>query len=72
MRHTHVSLLAELNIPLKAIMKRVGHSDAETTIKIYMHVTEKMSDNLIDKLESIDLTAPFSPPNKEKSADKTN
>lgn len=37
-----------------------------------MHVTEKMSDSLIDKLELIDLTVPFLPPNKEKSVDKTN
>lgn len=26
-RHSHISLLAELNIPVKAIMERVGHGD---------------------------------------------
>lgn len=41
-RHTHVSILAEDNIPLKAIMERVGHSDANTTLSIYNHVTKKI------------------------------
>ena len=34
-RHTLVSRLAENNVPLKAIMDRVGHADAKTTIQIY-------------------------------------
>ena len=37
-RHTLVSRLAENNVPLKAIMDRVGHADAKTTIQIYTHV----------------------------------
>ncbi|MDI7015617.1 tyrosine-type recombinase/integrase, partial [Klebsiella pneumoniae] len=37
LRHTHISLLAEMNISLKAIMKRVGHTDEKTTIKVYTH-----------------------------------
>ncbi|EUJ42183.1 tyrosine-type recombinase/integrase [Brochothrix campestris] len=54
LRHTHVSILAELNVPVKAIMDRSGHSDASTTLEIYTHVTEQMSENLIDKLDSFD------------------
>ena len=53
-RHTHVSLLAEKNIPLKSIMDRVGHSDMETTTKIYTHVTDKMKERVIEELNSID------------------
>lgn len=52
-RHTHISLLVEMNISLKAIMKRVGHTDEQTTIKVYTHVTEKMDKLLIEKLENI-------------------
>ena len=52
-RHTHISLLVEMNISLKAIMKRVGHTDEKTTIKVYTHVTEKMDKLLVEKLESI-------------------
>ena len=52
-RHTHISLLVEMNISLKAIMKRVGHTDEKTTIKVYTHVTEKMDKLLVEKLDSI-------------------
>lgn len=53
LRHSHISLLAELGIPVKAIMDRVGHSDADTTLKIYTHVTENMKTNIVEKLNSI-------------------
>ncbi|MGM0253124.1 hypothetical protein IGJ99_000678 [Enterococcus sp. AZ095b] len=49
-RHSHISLLAELNIPVKAIMERVGHSDTDTTLKIYTHVTKKTKANLVEVL----------------------
>ncbi|EJO9581419.1 TPA: site-specific integrase [Staphylococcus aureus] len=52
-RHTHISLLVEMNISLKAIMKRVGHIDEKTTIQVYTHVTEKMDRELTQKLENI-------------------
>ncbi|MFS8949302.1 tyrosine-type recombinase/integrase [Streptococcus australis] len=52
-RHTLVSRLAENNVPLKAIMSRVGHSDSRTTNKIYTHVTKKMDDNILDLLDSL-------------------
>lgn len=41
-RHTHISLLAEANVPLKAIMERVGHNEPRTTLAIYTHVTDEM------------------------------
>lgn len=53
LRHTHISLLVEMNISLKAIMKRVGHTDEKTTIKVYTHVTEKMDRELDRKLEKL-------------------
>lgn len=53
LRHTHISMLAELNIPLKAIMDRVGHMDAKTTLNIYTHVTDKTKKEIISKLNSI-------------------
>ena len=51
LRHTHVSILAELNIPIKAVMDRLGHTDASTTLEVYTHVTEKMKTSLIKKLD---------------------
>ena len=54
-RHSHISLLAELGIPLTAIMDRVGHSDSKTTLEIYSHVTQKMVAHISSKLEKIKL-----------------
>lgn len=51
-RHTLVSRLAENKVPLKAIMERVGHSDAKTTIQIYTHVTKKMKTEITSILEN--------------------
>lgn len=52
-RHTHISLLAELGIPLKAIMARVGHNDPRTTLEIYSHVTENMQNDIVKKLNTM-------------------
>lgn len=52
-RHTHISILAELNIPLKVIMERVGHNNPNTTLKIYTHVTENMKNELKEKLNAL-------------------
>lgn len=51
-RHTHISILAELGIPLKAIMQRVGHNDPATTLSIYTHVTQHMKNDIVEKLNS--------------------
>lgn len=47
--------LAEMVIPLKVTMDRVGHNDHNTTLKIYSHVAEKMSKELVNKLENINI-----------------
>lgn len=51
LRHTNISVMASLGIPLKAIMQRVGHSDYRTTLQIYTHVNQKMEEDAISKLE---------------------
>ncbi|MGV2875341.1 site-specific integrase [Macrococcus capreoli] len=53
LRHTHISLLAQENVPLKAIMERVGHHDPTTTTAIYTHVTQNMHDKTRVLLENI-------------------
>ena len=46
LRHTHVSLLAETKkVSLTDIQDRLGHSNSQTTRKIYLHVTEKSKIN---------------------------
>lgn len=54
LRHTHISFLAELNVPIKVVMDRVGHTDSTTTLQVYTHVTNKMKSSLKEKIESID------------------
>ena len=46
-RHTHASLLFESgNMSIKAVQHRLGHSDIQTTMNIYTHVTQLQKDNL--------------------------
>lgn len=44
-RHTHCSLLFEAGVPMKDVMERLGHSDIQTTMNIYTHVTQASKDN---------------------------
>ncbi len=53
LRHSHISLLVEMNIPIKAIMERVGHSDEKMILQIYSHVTENMQSSLLMKLNDL-------------------
>lgn len=54
-RHTHISLLSELGIPLKAIMERVGHRKPEVTLSIYTHVTNEMKNKVVEKLNEVEI-----------------
>ena len=56
-RHTHISLLAEKQTPLKTIMARVGHNEPKTTLSIYTHVTDAMKQQEKQILDSIDIMA---------------
>lgn len=49
-RHTHVSKLAELGVPLYIIQNRVGHADSETTREIYLHVTQTAKEKWDDTI----------------------
>lgn len=51
LRHSHISLLTELGVPVKTIMERVGHKDEKTTLQIYTHVTKQMENEIEDKLD---------------------
>lgn len=53
LRHSHITFLAEKGVPLNAIMHRVGHSNAKTTLEIYSHVTSDMEDKAIKELNNI-------------------
>jgi len=49
LRHTHASILAEQDVSLDAIMRRLGHKSSKVTKDIYIHVTKKRKEK--DRLE---------------------
>lgn len=53
MRHTHASLLAENDFPLKYTMDRLGHTNPKTTLKIYTHISEKLQKKGQEKLNNL-------------------
>jgi len=55
LRHSHISMLIEMGLPLRSIMDRVGHKNEKITLQIYSHVTKKMRDTMQEKLEEINL-----------------
>lgn len=50
LRHTYASLLYEAGVDLKSAQRILGHSDIETTIEIYTHLTKKKEAQAIDSI----------------------
>lgn len=44
-RHTHASLLFEAGVPMKDVKNRLGHTNIQTTMDVYTHVTEESKNN---------------------------
>lgn len=53
LRHTHISMLAEAGVSLPEIMKRVGHKNESTTTDIYLHITKKMRESTMMKMNNL-------------------
>lgn len=53
-RHTHVSVLADMDVPLRVIQKRIGHAKGDITTQIYMHVTKQAQDDFENQIGKID------------------
>ena len=49
-RHTHASALFAAGASIKEVQERLGHEDAQTTLNIYTHVTEKQDKEVAKKL----------------------
>lgn len=43
-RHTNISLLIEAGVPIGEIQRRAGHTDINTTMNIYTHMTKNTKD----------------------------
>lgn len=51
-RHTHASLLFESGASIKDVQVRLGHSDIQTTMDIYTHVSKAAKEKLAEKFNS--------------------
>lgn len=52
-RDTHATRLIEAGSDIKAVSKRLGHRNIDTTYNIYVRVTEKMENETAEKFEKI-------------------
>lgn len=53
MRHTHASVLLYKGVSIQYISERLGHSDIDTTIRVYAHLIKEMKDKDEAKTVSI-------------------
>ncbi len=51
-RHTHASLLFEAGATIKDVQLRLGHSDIQTTMDVYTHVSKEAKEKLAQKFNS--------------------
>lgn len=51
LRHTSATILLEEGVSIKVIQERHGHADYQTTANTYSHVTKKLAQHAVDKLE---------------------
>lgn len=49
-RHTHCTMLFESGASIKEAQDRLGHSDAQTTMNIYAHVSKERKKETVDRL----------------------
>ncbi|PKF86172.1 hypothetical protein CW306_23615 [Bacillus sp. BA3] len=52
-RHTHTSLLIEAGAGVKEIQERLGHSDINTTMNIYAHMTKNIEEKTFRKFSEL-------------------
>lgn len=53
LRHTHATMLIEAGANIKDVSLRLGHSRVETTLQVYAHQTDSMSERTVDIFERL-------------------
>ncbi|MBQ3178945.1 MAG: tyrosine-type recombinase/integrase [Clostridia bacterium] len=53
LRHSHTTALIESGVDIKTVQKRLGHSNVNTTLTVYAHVTKKSSKEAADKVDKM-------------------
>lgn len=57
LRHTHATQLLQAGVDIKSVSHRLGHSSIRITLDTYAHVIPSMQDNVIQKLNELNLIA---------------
>ena len=53
LRHTYATRLFEEGVQVKTVQSLLGHSDINTTMNIYTHVTNDVKNDAVEKLNQI-------------------
>ncbi|WP_206921880.1 tyrosine-type recombinase/integrase [Alicyclobacillus acidoterrestris] len=53
LRHTHATWLLESGVDLKVVSQRLGHSSIAVTADVYSHVTRRLQETAVKKLEDM-------------------
>lgn len=53
LRHTHATLLIENGANIKDVQHRLGHSDVNTTLNVYTHISDNTSSTSVNILDNI-------------------
>ena len=53
LRHSHASMLIQAGVPAIAIAERLGHKNAQTTLRVYAHLYQSTKDEVVSVLETI-------------------
>jgi len=51
-RYTHATRAIEAGADIKAVSKRLGHKNNQTTYDLYVKVTAQMKDDAVSKFEA--------------------
>jgi integrase len=69
LRHSHASLLMEMNVPVLLISERLGHEDIQTTMRTYGHLYQHQRDDTIARLDEL-IAGPAKEEGKSESGDE--
>jgi integrase len=56
LRHTHATLLIESGANIKNVQARLGHTNIQTTMQVYVHNTDAMGEQSVELFEQITRT----------------
>jgi integrase len=53
LRHSHASLLLSVNVPIKVVSERLGHTTIAMTMDVYGHVLPAMDTDAATRLDDL-------------------